>query len=106
MLGTVGAASHNCEFRVAQVAARGESGAAIKLLTTYLAVYANDCDAWEELASMYLQVAVPAQAHPCSAREPRSRSSRRPENLIRNMETHLIASSLDDIAHNQLISNM
>ena len=60
----------------------GGSGAAIKLLATYLAVYTNDCDAGEELASLYLQVAAPAQTHPCSAQEPRSRSSRRPENLI------------------------
>ena len=39
-----------------QTAARGQATEAIQLLTTYLSIYSNDVGAWEELASMYLQV--------------------------------------------------
>mmetsp|Transcript_9694 Transcript_9694/g.29206 ORF Transcript_9694/g.29206 Transcript_9694/m.29206 type:complete len:301 (+) Transcript_9694:224-1126(+) len=51
--------------QIAQVAARGDGAAAIKLLTTYVGVYASDCEAWEELASMYLQAAHHQQAAFC-----------------------------------------
>lgn len=40
----------------AQVAARGDIVAATALLSKYVGLYANDVEAWEELASMYLQV--------------------------------------------------
>lgn len=38
------------------MAARGDTANAITLLTKFVALYANDIEAWEELASMYLQV--------------------------------------------------
>lgn len=39
-----------------QIASRGDTAMAITLLTKYVTMYANDLEAWEELASMYLQV--------------------------------------------------
>lgn len=51
--------------QVAMVAAQGDSGQAVKLLTSYLSLYSNDTAAWEELASMYLQASHYHQAAFC-----------------------------------------
>ncbi len=42
----------------AQVASRGDIMLATTLLGKYLSMYANDEEAWEELASLYLQVST------------------------------------------------
>jgi hypothetical protein len=39
-----------------QIASRGDTQAAVTLLTKYVSLYVNDLEAWEELAAMYLQV--------------------------------------------------